>query len=369
MKPAVLAALVCTWMWIARAEPAAKTYRVSLEINAASLPSMFVGINIDQVPSGELRATLPGGGQARIERMSGTLAGIIVSIPDADPTSIALLPGQSSVLWLKRTVGARESVPYILGYHPSETKHRIIQRLSWAPAYRAEGRLRLPGCEVGVQVMDITGDGVFDQRDFRKGTTIGLDMNNDGKVWGASEYRMGEEILDICGSRLEVDSVEPTGSAITFRESGLDVPVVGRSVPSFAMTTTNGDVLQSREFGGRVYLLDFWASWCAPCVANWTALEPLAHQHAKELTVIGISVDDAGRRLAAEKLIADKHLSFPQVMRGLGERDPLWKMFGSMAGARLSIPLYVVIDRGRVIRYAGHNLSDATAAIKLLLAP
>jgi len=47
---------------------------------------------------------------------------------------------------------------------------------------------------------------------------------------------------------------------------------------------------------------------------------------------------------APQKVIAKRSLSLPQVIRGLGESDSLWKIFGSMESIRRSIRLNVVID-------------------------
>ncbi|HKE28802.1 MAG TPA: hypothetical protein VKB88_40910 [Bryobacteraceae bacterium] len=86
------------------------------------------------------------------------------------------------------------------------------------------------------------------------------------------------------------------------------------------------------------------------------------------LDAIGINVDEPSRRAAAEQLIQDKHLAFRQAVRGLGEQDFVWKMFGSMSSIQLTIPLYVVIDRDGMIRYAGHGGDGNLAELRGVLA-
>jgi hypothetical protein len=57
-------------------------------------------------------------------------------------------------------------------------------------------------------------------------------------------------------------------------------------------------------------------------------------------------------------------------MRGRGDADPLWKMFGGMEQNRLAIPLYVVVDAEGRLRYAangGEDLAELRKTIKSLV--
>ena len=67
---------------------------------------------------------------------------------------------------------------------------------------------------------------------------------------------------------------------------------VGDTAPNFTITTTAGDQVTPRNFGGKVLVLNFWASWCAPCVQE----APSLNEFAKTLkdsgvVVLGVSVD------------------------------------------------------------------------------
>jgi thiol-disulfide isomerase/thioredoxin len=343
---------------LANAQTRPQQLRVPLEFTPGPIQASAVDIKIEADAKGQLTAALPGGGELKIERMAGPPAGLIVHVPGGDPPVVALLPAQSSLLWLARTIGQQKSVPYVLRLNRFEKAGQTRESLNWSPAYRAEGMLRSNNCEVGIVVLDLNGDGIFDRKDFRRGTSIGLDLNNDGRVWGGGEWRNGEEIIDVCGSPLEVDDIDPSGRSISFRVSALKPAALNSTVPSFSVTTTGGHLLRSDDFRRKTYLIDFWASWCAPCVAKLDALEAIAREHPNEVAVIGINVDDTDGTPVAERLIGNKALSFPQVIRRQGEQDFLWKMFGSMQGAQLSIPLYVLIDREGVIRYAGRGGED-----------
>jgi cytochrome c biogenesis protein CcmG, thiol:disulfide interchange protein DsbE len=70
------------------------------------------------------------------------------------------------------------------------------------------------------------------------------------------------------------------------------VVVEGDTAPGFSITADNGRSVSMPHFGGRVLVLNFWASWCAPCVEETPSLSRLAQQYAdKGVVVLGVSVD------------------------------------------------------------------------------
>jgi thiol-disulfide isomerase/thioredoxin len=117
-------------------------------------------------------------------------------------------------------------------------------------------------------------------------------MNDDGIFFGAAEFRKVEEIIDVCGLPLEVVELDPAGLFISFRISKVTVPTVNAPIPSFSVTTNEGQLIRSSDFRRKIHILDFWASWCAPCVAKLVEMESVAREHPKELAVIGINVDE-----------------------------------------------------------------------------
>ena len=67
---------------------------------------------------------------------------------------------------------------------------------------------------------------------------------------------------------------------------------VGDTAPDFSITTDTGKVITARDFGGKVLLLNFWATWCPPCVEEIPSLNNLETQLGpKGLVVLGVSVD------------------------------------------------------------------------------
>jgi thiol-disulfide isomerase/thioredoxin len=62
--------------------------------------------------------------------------------------------------------------------------------------------------------------------------------------------------------------------------------------PGFSITTDSGKTVTLPDFGGKLLLLNFWASWCGPCAEETPSLSQFAQTYApKGVVVLGISVD------------------------------------------------------------------------------
>ena len=70
------------------------------------------------------------------------------------------------------------------------------------------------------------------------------------------------------------------------------VVVAGDAAPDFAITADNGRTVSVPNFGGKLLVLNFWASWCGPCVEETPSLSRFAQDYAsKGVVVLGVSVD------------------------------------------------------------------------------
>ncbi|MGB6946407.1 MAG: TlpA disulfide reductase family protein [Bryobacteraceae bacterium] len=129
---------------------------------------------------------------------------------------------------------------------------------------------------------------------------------------------------------------------------------VGNTAPNFTITTSAGDQVSPRNFGGKVLVLNFWASWCAPCVEEAPSLNEFAKTFKNAgVVVLGVSVDR--NEQAYLNFVKRFDVSYPTA------RDPQENL--SYRYGTYKIPESYIIDRnGKVVRkYAGLPERDGQA--------
>ena len=66
----------------------------------------------------------------------------------------------------------------------------------------------------------------------------------------------------------------------------------GDRAPNFSITADNGKAITAQDYGGKLLLLNFWATWCPPCIEEIPGLNEMARQLGpKGLVILGVSVD------------------------------------------------------------------------------
>lgn len=106
----------------------------------------------------------------------------------------------------------------------------------------------------------------------------------------------------------------------------------------FTVKDLNGNNVSLASFKGKVIVLDFWATWCAPCKAEIPGFVELQDAYGSQgLQMIGVSVDDKVETL--RPFASEFKMNYP-VLVGLG-RDDLQDAYGPLWG----IPTTFVINR------------------------
>ncbi|NIG54344.1 TlpA disulfide reductase family protein [Chitinophaga sp. Cy-1792] len=97
---------------------------------------------------------------------------------------------------------------------------------------------------------------------------------------------------------LHPGKIDPSPLSLKIGDGGADVPgvphnlKVGEVAPAFTIPDVNGKMISLADFKGRYVFLDFWASWCAPCVAQVPALKSMyAKYKSPAFEILGISLD------------------------------------------------------------------------------
>lgn len=86
----------------------------------------------------------------------------------------------------------------------------------------------------------------------------------------------------------------------------------GEAAPAISASDLTGSKIDLAALRGKVVLVDFWASWCAPCREELPWLEQLHKRHAAAgLTVIGVNLDESSAN--AQKFLRSHPVTFPVV--------------------------------------------------------
>ena len=123
--------------------------------------------------------------------------------------------------------------------------------------------------------------------------------------------------------------------------------------PAFTLPDTTGRMRADQELRGRPAVVGFWASWCAPCVAELPLLDALARRHP-EWAIWEINVDaQAGPALGVLRRL---HLSLPVLF------DPRSALIAQLAPPGLPVT-YVLDAQGTVRARHDHRMDDAEIAL------
>jgi thiol-disulfide isomerase/thioredoxin len=141
---------------------------------------------------------------------------------------------------------------------------------------------------------------------------------------------------------------------------GLDRTHKGTSAPTATFNDPEGNEASLKAFAGKPTLVNFWASWCAPCVKELPTLDQLAQAQGERLNVVAISQDDAPHASVEAFLKTHKIESLDSY------QDPKMALAGAL-GAEV-MPTSVLYDATgkEVWRYVGDEDWTGAEAARLL---
>ena len=137
------------------------------------------------------------------------------------------------------------------------------------------------------------------------------------------------------GKKLAAKIVEEVTGVVPVAPKDKDV---GKPL-DIQFTATDGRKVDLAKMKGKVVLIDFWATWCGPCVAELPNVKKAyAKLHPKGFEIVGISLDSSENKL--KKFIKDREMPWPQYFDGQGWKNKISTRYGIR-----SIPAMWLVDK------------------------
>ena len=138
---------------------------------------------------------------------------------------------------------------------------------------------------------------------------------------------------------------------------------IGRPAEDFTATLIDGGELTLSSLKGQVTLIDFWATWCAPCLKELPNLRELyAEFHPRGLEIVSIGLDEKEGLDKARVFIRETDLPWKVSLSGLGYGDHVASMYGVNG-----LPSTWLIDRDGVLQHQDLHGEELRAAVEQII--
>lgn len=231
-------------------------------------------------------------------------------------------------------------------------REALASTLLYYRDYGVEGRATIGGKEYAVYLSDENATGNFQPREIDGDSTaiaFFLDRNADGKFAAQGESFAALLPFNIDGESYRLADVAPDGSSLRIVVSDQkvdEIPLppdhsVGKAITPFTATLMSGqEVKFPADYKGKVVLLDFWATWCGPCIREVPHLvEAYKAYHDQGFEILGISLDQKDQTQKINEVMKEHSMTWPQVYDG-----GFWKARIAQQYVIHSIPAVFLVD-------------------------
>jgi len=248
------------------------------------------------------------------ERVVASAEEMLKLYPDSAGAAWAAL-WKARAAWYSRLTGEVADMPAEAWEQAAGELHAVAQAYPGTPA----------GCQALAEALEITAEGT---------------------------HRDVERIRPLL-AELEAGCTQDRATLDKYLYTLNEYRLLVHGAPDFTATDIDGREWHLADLRGRPVLLDFWATWCGPCVAEMPTMIRIRERYPEsELVILGISLDQE-QRLSVEAFrqwLARKGMSWPQIYAGGGWKTELAQLYHVM-----SIPCPVLLAADGTVLAAGEG--------------
>ncbi len=245
----------------------------------------------------------------------------------------------------------------IYRFDPTDPQRaQLAKTMFYYRDYGYTGTVKIGTRTFRAMLMDERSTGSYDVA--KPGTLVNLclDVNDNGRFDYKGEIYDVTQAFNISGTVYEVKDLGVDGSSFRLAVSDKKVDEVppppdhevGKRITSFSAATMEGkNVDFPGDYAGKIVMLDFWATWCQPCMLEVPGLVEVANEFKdRGFVVLGVTLDQKNAETKIARAQSQHEMKWPQVYDGGYWQSRVPSMYGIQ-----SIPAAFLVDgdSGKII--------------------
>jgi len=197
--------------------------------------------------------------------------------------------------------------PYQTAFRYSNAEEQQHYIVAFVNEYRA-GKAKIGGKEFAIACVT-----AYHPPFFYDSVNTQIFIHEASKSTSPASYNLGDTIL-VRDNKYNIAAIDPMGSEIIFKYAGKGASITGSQPGEYAYAIAcpamDGQPFALNALHGRYVLLDFWGSWCNPCISAIPDLVRLDQKYRDILSIVNIAYDEKKNLPALHKLIKENKMQW-----------------------------------------------------------